>query len=122
MNQFIRFTHRFLGAAHLTNRVSTAVAVCLMAGLLAAQEPAKKTVPTHKASQKWALLIGVNDYSYITKLKYCGVDMESLRNQLVASGFSSKQIRLMTDSAKDRKYLPGKLNIETQIDLVTSLV
>src|SRR5205807_2642632 len=77
---------------------------------------------TRRPSQKWALLIGVNDYAYINKLQYCGPDMDALHTQLIASGFSDKQVVLLSDSAKNKKLLPFKTNIEAQIDLVTRMV
>jgi len=33
----------------------------------------------------------VNDYAHIDKLKFCGADMEALRDQLVESGFSTSK-------------------------------
>ncbi len=76
---------------------------------------------THKASQKWALLIGINDYTYLSKLKFCAADMQALRGQLLEAGFVDAQIRLVSDKEADRKYWPSKTNIETQVDLVCRL-
>ncbi len=92
--------------------------LCSRSGFAA--EP--KAPPPHKPSQKWALLIGVNDYAYINKLKYCGADMEALRGRLIEAGFPENHVYLLSDKAKDSKYQPNKTNIETQIDLVTKLV
>ena len=87
---------------------------------LPAEEP--KAPPTHKPAQKWALLIGVNDYAYINKLKYCGADMDALRGRLIEAGFPENHVYLLSDNAKDSKYHPNKTNIETQLDLVTKSI
>ncbi len=78
-------------------------------------------VKTHKPSQKWALLIGVNDYAYLNKLKFCATDVQKLESQLLEAGFAKDQITLLNDSATDRKYIPSKTNIETQIDLICKM-
>ena len=35
------------------------------------------------AGQRWAVLIGVDDYAQIADLNYCGADMLALRDQLI---------------------------------------
>lgn len=72
-------------------------------------------------SQRWALLIGVNDYAELQHLRFCSKDMQVLATQLVTSGFPEKNVFLLYDEAKDKKYLPLKANIEKQLELVLKL-
>jgi hypothetical protein len=37
-----------------------------------------------QSGQRWAILIGVDDYAEVRKLKYCGADQRALRDRLVA--------------------------------------
>ncbi len=74
-----------------------------------------------RSGEKWALLIGVNDYAYFNKLFYCGKDQEDLARQLNIAGFAEDHIYLMTDDAKDSKYRTTKTNINQQIDGITRM-
>lgn len=69
-------------------------------------------------SDRWAVLVGVNDYAEIASLRYCAMDMEALRDQLISGGFKSDHVFLLTDSAKQTKYRPLKANVERQLSLV----
>ena len=73
------------------------------------------------AGQRWAVLIGVDDYARATDLNYCGADMVALRNQLVAAGFPEKQIKLLHDRADENRFRPFKENIERELALVLKL-
>jgi formylglycine-generating enzyme required for sulfatase activity len=74
-----------------------------------------------KVSQRWAILIGVDDYAHLKDLHYCGADQQALHKQLIATGFNEDQIFLLHDKATDVKYRPTKLNIEKQLDVVLKL-
>ena len=74
-----------------------------------------------KKTQRWALLIGVNDYANVQHLRYCVADQEALAKQLTASGFPSDQVYLMDDQAKEQKFRPSKLNIEKQLEVVLAM-
>jgi hypothetical protein len=69
-------------------------------------------------NSKWAILIGVENYANVTKLDCSGKDMDALRDRLVATGFPANHIFVLTDNAKDNRFLPFKANIEKQLDLV----
>jgi len=71
---------------------------------------------------RWALLVGVDEYTELEKLRYCGADMRALRDQLIATGFPERQVFLLEDKAVDKKYLPFKSSIERQLDIVLKLV
>lgn len=83
---------------------------------------APATTWADEAGSRWAILIGVNDYAEIADLEYCSRDMQSLEQQLVASGFPDRQVFLLSDGAKQAQYLPFKRNIEKQLELVLGLV
>ncbi len=80
---------------------------------LAAEHPAR--------GQKWALLIGVDDYTEIRKLKFAGADQRAFAEQLIAAGFPQDHVFLLHDKAAEKKYLPFRENIEKQLDLVLRL-
>lgn len=49
--------------------------------------------------EHWALLIGIDAYEHLSKLEYCGRDMEALRDALIANGgYQSEHIRLLGDA------------------------
>lgn len=71
--------------------------------------------------QKWAILIGVDDYAFLKKLKFAGSDQRALADQLAKSGFPRDQIFLLHDKAQSKKYLPFRANIEEQLGTVLRL-
>ena len=68
------------------------------------------------ASQKWAMLIGVDEYIHVNKLKYCGSDVSALQERLVGLGFPEAQTFLLHDGAKQRKNEPYKSNIDAVVE------
>jgi formylglycine-generating enzyme required for sulfatase activity len=74
-----------------------------------------------EAGSRWALLVGVDDYVEIQKLKYCGADMRTLRDLLVSAGFPEEQVFLLHDEADQTRYRPMKSNIQRQLALVLRL-
>lgn len=95
------------------SRVVVSVVLCILTFAVTGQS---------LGAQKWAVLIGVDDYAEVRKLKYCGADMRALRDRFITSGFSKEQVFLLHDQAKETKYRPVKVNIERQLDLVLKLV
>ncbi|NUQ64835.1 MAG: SUMF1/EgtB/PvdO family nonheme iron enzyme [Pirellulales bacterium] len=73
---------------------------------------------TRPSSQKWALLIGVDDYAEVADLKYCGRDVRGLQQRLLGAGFADDHVILLEDQARDRRYLPFKSNIDTQLEIL----
>lgn len=97
-------------------------AVCCPAGLGQSLEGEKNLVRERPSSQKWALLIGVDDYAEAVDLKYCGQDVRGLRQRLLGAGFPENHIILLDDLAEDRRYLPFKSNIDTQLELLLGVL
>ncbi len=71
-----------------------------------------------KPGEKWAVLVGVDDYAYVKHLQFCVADMRSLKTELLHAGFDERQVILLDDEAKEKKLLPFRSNIEKQIELV----
>jgi hypothetical protein len=71
--------------------------------------------------QRWALLIGVNDYVDFKDLRFAGADAAALGDSLAQSGFQRDHIFLLHDSAKEARYKPFKLNIDKQLSIVLNL-
>ena len=71
--------------------------------------------------QKWAVLVGVNDYAELDDLQFCRNDVKALAEQLVKAGFPRDNVFLLTDGAADAKDLPNKANIEARIKNVLSV-
>jgi hypothetical protein len=82
------------------------------AGLTQADETTK---------QKWAVLVGVNDYADLNDLRFCKNDATALAEQLVKVGFPRDNVFLLTDGAADAKDLPTKANIEARIKNVLAV-
>jgi len=88
-------------------------------GLAAAERPqdghdrASRTLP-----QKYALLIAIDDYAEIQKLKYCNADMDGLRAVLVDAGLPAEHVTVLRDKAPKSQYVPCKSNIEKQLELL----
>ncbi|MBU6172624.1 MAG: SUMF1/EgtB/PvdO family nonheme iron enzyme [Planctomycetes bacterium] len=91
----------------MINRVLFIAFVCLQAGSAFAAE-----------SRRWALLIGVNEYSALSGLTYAGKDMQALAEQLQSSGFDSSRVVLIHDQATDVKYRPLRANIKRELELI----
>ena len=71
-------------------------------------------------AERWAVLIGVDEYNYAKHLQFCGADMQALRSELVKAGFDDRQVLLLHDDAKEKRLQPSKSNIKTQIELICS--
>jgi hypothetical protein len=56
------------------------VAVALSAGM------SSTAVEKKEAGNRWAVLIGVDDYTELGKVQFAGADQRALAEQLVASG------------------------------------
>jgi formylglycine-generating enzyme required for sulfatase activity/uncharacterized caspase-like protein len=89
---------------------------------LYAQDGQRNIKRDRPAPQKWALLIGVDDYSYANKLESCGRDMRALYERLRANDFPERQMFLLHDKADRSLYRPVKENIEDQLDLLLGKV
>jgi tetratricopeptide (TPR) repeat protein len=68
-----------------------------------------------KATQR-AVLIGVNDYAFVSDLRYCGRDIEALHARLIAAGFQAEHVTLLQDGADESKRQPFKTNIERELN------
>src|SRR5205085_7475685 len=71
--------------------------------------------------QRWAVLIGVNDYADLDDLRYASEDQHALSSALVAAGFPESHVFLLHDRATDVKFKPLKTNIERQLSLAMRL-
>jgi len=103
-------------------RGSTFITALLAALVGSAGGFAADSPPAGKVPGRWAVLVGVDDYSEIRKLRFAGNDQRALAEQLIASGFPEDQVFLLHDKAEDKKYLPFRANIEKQLELVLGTV
>jgi hypothetical protein len=69
-------------------------------------------------SQRWAILVGVNDYDdvRIRDLHYAVADVTKLRDKLIDIGFSRERVECLTTG--DEVNSPTKNNIENRIQTV----
>jgi uncharacterized caspase-like protein len=65
--------------------------------------------------ERWAVLIGVNEYAELDNLQFCTKDAQALAEQLTEVGFPEENVFLVTDGSRDVKNLPTKSNIEARI-------
>ncbi len=97
------------------------VAALVLSSLLYGDEPKpgeKKLEPVRPGSAKWAVLIGVDRYTNARGLDFCGKDVASLKESLVAAGFPEDHVFLLNSGAKEDRDRPFKANIEQRLDLV----
>jgi uncharacterized caspase-like protein len=64
--------------------------------------------------RRYALLVGVNDYTYFSDLTYCDDDINNLGRVLQRSGFDPRDTIVLRDGLTDRHLLPFRNNILTQ--------
>lgn len=64
--------------------------------------------------RRYALLVGVNDYTYFSDLTYCDDDINNLGRVLKGSGFDSRDTIVLRDGLTDHHLLPFRNNILTQ--------
>ena len=79
------------------------------------------TIPLQ--AEKWALLIGINNYpNDISNLKYCVSDVEAFGQALIeVVGYKSDQVILMTDQMTGSNQ-PSNLNVIKKIDRLSKQV
>jgi len=86
--------------------------------------PAEPSSPSTPAvplpGQKWALLLGADDYTAMDDLGQTSQTLRGLRNRLIAAGFPLGNVFLMCDG-EQAKYLPTQANVRRQIELVPAL-
>jgi len=87
------------------------------AGMLRAAEPPAVS----ETMQRWALLIGVEDYSELPDVEFVGRDLERLQTRLIAAGFPLANVFCLHGHVVQGKYLPSKANIERQLEIVPKL-
>ncbi|MEQ8791687.1 MAG: caspase family protein [Pirellulaceae bacterium] len=68
--------------------------------------------------KRYALLISVNDYNYLSDLRYCDNDMVSLRDALVHSGFEDNNVTLLHGGSARQELLPFRNNILEQLKVM----
>ena len=93
--------------------LSVVFLVCLLASFSGSIQAADETI-----EQRWAVLVGVNDYAELKDLQFCRKDAEAVAKQLVDVGFPRENVFVLTDGATDAKYRPNKANIEDWISKV----
>jgi hypothetical protein len=64
-----------------------------------------------------AVLVGVDQYKNIPSLRFCGTDVEALRNELLAGGFAQDHVVLLSSNSAER-LLPSKAHVAEQIHAV----
>lgn len=77
--------------------------------------------PSGKETSRWAILVGVDEYTELKKLRFAGNDQRALAERLIGVGFPKDQVFLLHDKAAEKKYIPTGRNIERQLDLILGL-
>jgi uncharacterized caspase-like protein len=68
--------------------------------------------------QRWAVLIGVNEYTKLRNLQFCVADARRMRDQLVEGGFPAENVFLLVDKANRQVDQPFRENILDRIRAV----
>jgi formylglycine-generating enzyme required for sulfatase activity len=70
-----------------------------------------------EAPRNRAVIIGINGYYRVGKLKYCVADAKAVRDQLVRGGvFAPGDVVLMTDDASEPQHKPTLGNLESRLE------
>src|SRR5262245_40127325 len=93
-----------------------ALQLCLLAFTFTATP--FSTQADERQPQKWAMLVGANDYAHLRDLRYASRDMLSLGTTLISTGFSTDHVFIFHDDAQDAGFKPLKANIERQLALL----
>lgn len=94
---------------------------CILSAAIVLLGNEVNSIADDKEPDRWAVLIGINDYAHARDLRYCLADQMALKEELIRAGFDDRQVTLLHDDAKDKPLLPFKSNIEKQIELVCKL-
>ena len=80
-------------------------------------------IPTLAVAEKYALLVGINDYpNDISPLRYCVADVVAFRDALVnVAGFKKDNVYLMTDQM-DGQMQPTNINIVKRLDILSQRI
>ncbi len=80
-------------------------------------------IPTLAVAEKYALLVGINDYpNDISPLRYCVADVVAFRDALVnVAGFEKDNVYLMTDDM-DGQMQPTNINIVKRLDILSQRI
>lgn len=71
---------------------------------------------------RWALIIGINDYQHVGTLNYCRQDAEALKGTLVEeAGFSPRRVVMLTDDVSHLRDLATEGNIRGGIEQFAQL-
>jgi len=81
---------------------------------------------TSQGGQRWALLVGINDYTNVPKLRYARSDAQALYKVLTENcGFSKDNVVLMTDDRDVRSNAfaryPTRGNLRARIDQIAQV-
>jgi len=114
-NDDCRETHNVRNHLILLGIVLLGLACSARAG-----EPAHgKDGPATPAPQrKRALLIAVDDYARINDLTYCGSDMTTFQERLLAAGFAANEVLLLSSNAAQPQFKPLKEHIQRELGAI----
>ena len=88
-----------------------AIITCATVDLSVAQRDIS-VEPVSGKGQRWAILVGVNDYVHISNLKYCVNDVSTLRDELLKHGYEKdRMFCLTTRSEEGSSFQPTRANI-----------
>jgi hypothetical protein len=106
-------------------RACLCLGACLSAFLppapAVAQIGGRAVVVEPTRGQRWAVLVGVNQYTELNDLNYCVADARALRDQLIAAGFPKDNVFLLVDGAAEQIGQPFRANIEQRIKAVVAV-
>lgn len=101
------------------------IALTVVAASWSSAAPAFAQAPTvnvtNPTAGRWAVLVGIDDYTNVRDLNYCVADQRALQQTLVRAGFDVQHVTLLSDDANDKQLLPLRSNVEQQIERVCDL-
>jgi formylglycine-generating enzyme len=91
-----------------------AFVTCVMVVFLGANDLRGQEL-TAASTQRWAVLVGVNEYAQLRDLRYCVADAKKMRDRLIGVGFPPENIFLLVDDAERKVDQPFRENIQQRI-------
>ncbi len=80
------------------------------------------TTTTAQGGQRWALIVGINDYTSMPRLRFARQDAKALAKALELAGFERSKMVLMTDDTTDRSLYPTRGNLRHRINQIAQVV
>lgn len=78
-------------------------------------------IPAGPVRNRWALLVGINNYYDHATLKYCVKDVEAMEKQLSIIGYKDSIICMHDELDRDSPHYPTRTNVDAELKKISKL-